>query len=115
MSPQFPSKSAENLKVANVCGYCQRQGMLSLPAHHPGTNGSVTGPSAQSAANKLRDGIVHLTITQLEESKDDGHRPTAEDVARLWEELISAACERDCGCAQVLRRHVSLPHLRPKL
>lgn len=89
--------------------------MLSLPAHHPGTNGSVTGPLAQSAANKLRDGIVHLTITQLEESKDDGHHPTSQDVARLWEQLILAACEPDCGCAQVLRRHVSLPHLRPKL
>lgn len=81
----------------------------------PETNGSATGWSAQSAASTLRDGIVHLTIRQLEEAQNNGHHPTSEESARLWEELIIEACEQVCGCAQVLRRHDGRPHLRPKI
>ena len=63
----------------------------------PETNGSVTGRSAQSAANTLRDGIVHLTIDRLGEAQNNGHHPTSEESARLWEELIIEACEQVCG------------------
>lgn len=70
---------------------------------------------AELAASKLKDGIVHLTIDQLEKAESNEDKLTRGDINRLWEALIDGACKKDCGCAQVLRQHVSLPHLRPKI
>ena len=80
--------------------------------HQSETNESVTDLSAAPAADKLRGGIVHLAIDQLEEAQQKGYSMTKEHINRLWEELIKLACEKDCGCAQTLRGHVSLLHLR---
>lgn len=70
---------------------------------------------AELAASKLKDGIVHLTIDQLEKAESSGDDLNRGDIDRLWEALIDEACEKDCDCAQVLRQHVSLPHLRPQI
>lgn len=76
-------------------------------SHHSKTNESATDWSAELAASKLRDGIVHLTIDKLEEAQKNGHDLTPKDMVRLWNALIDAACKEGCGCAQVLRQHVS--------
>ncbi|CAD6581252.1 MAG: hypothetical protein ASARMPRED_000556 [Alectoria sarmentosa] len=94
-SIQFPPKSAQNRKAANVCGHCRKK-----------------ESSAQSAASKLKDGIIHLTIDQLEEAQRHGYTLTPEDVARVWKALIDQACEKDCGCAQTLRQHVRCDELK---
>ena len=73
---------------------------------------SLTDWSVALAVSKLRDGIVHLTIDIFKEAQLAGYPPKRKDIDCLWEALIDGACKRDCGCAQVLRQHVSVPYLR---
>ena len=111
---QFPQKSAENRKAVNVCEHCQRKGMFSLPViiQKLMKTESETDWSAPLAVSMLRDGIVHMTIDKFTEGQLAGYAPKRKDIDRLWEALVDAACKRDCGCAKVLRQHVSLPYLR---
>ena len=74
------------------------------------TNESSTGNFNQLAANKLKNGIVHLAIDQFETCQQNGNHVTQQDVVRLWKALVDVACKPDCGCAQALRTHVSPPH-----
>lgn len=107
---RYPPKSEENRKTANVCEHCRRQGIIFAAVYHSDINQSAPGLwSSQLAASKLKDGIIHLTIDQLDEAHRNGHQVTPEDVERLWEALVAGACENDCGCAQVLLQHVRLP------
>lgn len=76
---------------------------------------SETDWSAPLAVSMLRNGIVHLTIDKFEEAQRAGYPPKRKDIDRLWEALVDAACRRDCGCAQVLRQHVSLSQIRIKI
>ena len=71
---------------------------------------SSTGNFTVLAANKLKNGIVHLAIDHLELAKQNGNRCTRQDTVRWWLSLVEVACKPDCGCAQNLRTHVSLPH-----
>ena len=69
-----------------------------------------TGNFTIFAANKLKNGIVHLAIDLMEQAQQNESRCTRRDAVRLWLALIDVACKPDCGCAQNLRTHVSLPH-----
>ena len=70
-----------------------------------------TGNFRYLAANKLKNGIVHLSIEMMEQAQQNGSRCTQQDAIRLWQALIEVACKKDCGCAQNLHSHVSLHHL----
>ena len=70
-----------------------------------------TGNYRYLAANRLRNGIVHLSVEMVELAKKNGSRCTQQDAIRWWLALIEVACKKDCGCAQNLRSQVSLPNL----
>ncbi|KAM0805982.1 hypothetical protein BDR22DRAFT_194157 [Usnea florida] len=86
---EFPKKSEENRKAGNVCEYCRG-----------------TSNYRYLAANRLRNGIVHLSVEMVELAKKNGSRCTQQDAIRWWLALIEVACKKDCGCAQNLRSQV---------
>ncbi|CAF9920961.1 hypothetical protein IMSHALPRED_005054 [Imshaugia aleurites] len=92
---RFPSKTENNRKIGSICKDCRS-----------------TGPSAEVAANKLRDGIVHLTIDQLGEAQQNETVLTREDLNSQWRALINEATWRDFCCTTTLMQQIDCDELQ---